>query len=459
MKLRTTTPSALSQALALSAALSLSSGAAQSQEGSHDWVKAAADGQAAQVIEWRRHLHQNPELGNQELKTSAFVAEHLRQMGLEVHSGVAGTGVVAVLHGAHPGPTVGLRADMDALPIKEATGLPFASQAQGQFFGKTVDVMHACGHDGHTSMLLGAAQILSAHQDQVSGTVVFIFQPAEEGPSNIDIYAKNAQSWGARRMVQEGVIEQYGIQAMFALHVLSSSRTGHITYKVGTAFNSSDSFRIRLHGTQTHGSAPWLGADPIVAAGSVISAMQTLVSRRTDVTQGMGVVSVGSIHAGTANNIIPADLEMQGTIRADNARIRKTLTEALPDLVEQTAAAQQVKAETKVVEMMPLTINSAQLTRALAPAMSKAADGNAKEVFQLLPGSEDFAYFAEKVPGMYVFLGQTAPGIDLATAPVVHSPNVMLDENTLVTGVRAHIEFVLGYAEYAKQLTPHKVKL
>ncbi|WXL26546.1 amidohydrolase [Ectopseudomonas mendocina] len=436
-------------ALALIAALSAASLVAHAD---NNWVKQAADAQADEVIQWRRHLHEHPELGNQEHETSAFVADHLRKFGLEVHTGIAGTGVVAVLKGGQPGPTVGLRADMDALPIKEATGLPFASKAKGNYFFKTVDVMHACGHDGHTAMLLGAAKILSAHKDKVSGTVVFVFQPAEEGPSNIDIYAEGAPSWGARRMVEEGVIERFGIQAMFAMHVLSASHTGHITYRVGTAFNSSDSFRIRLQGTQTHGSAPWLGTDPITASASVINAMQTLVSRRADITQGMGVVTVGSIHAGTANNIIPADVEMQGTIRSDNAEIRHTLTSELPDLVQKTAAAQHVKAETKVVEMMPLTINSEQLTRALAPAMSRASDGRAEEVFQSLPGSEDFAYFANKVPGMYVLLGQTAPDVDVRTAPVVHSPNVMLDENTLVTGVRAHIEFVLGYAEYVKQL-------
>jgi amidohydrolase len=436
-------------ALPLLAALSAVNSLAQADD---NWVKQAATAQTDQVIEWRRHLHQHPELSNQEHNTSAYVANHLRKLGLKVHTGIAGTGVVAVLKGDLPGPTVGLRADMDALPIKEATGLPFASKAQGDYFGKTVDVMHACGHDAHTAMLMGAARLMSQNKDKIPGTVVFVFQPSEEGPSNIDIYADNAPSWGARRMVEEGVIERFGIQAMFAMHVTSDSHTGEIAYKPGIAFNSSDSFRIRLLGKQAHGSAPWDGADPIVASANVINAMQTLVNRRAKLTLGMGVVSVGSIHGGTANNVIPEEIILNGTIRSDSAPIRETLTTQLAEVVSKTAEAQMVKADVKVVEMMPLTINNPDLTQALAPAMARASDGHAEEIANQRSGSEDFAYFAQKVPGLYVFLGQTPQGRDLNTAANNHTPTVYLDEATLNTGVRAHVEFVLGYADYAKQL-------
>jgi amidohydrolase len=438
-------------ALPLAVALSAASTFTQAQAANENWVKHAATAQADQVIEWRRHLHQHPELGNQEHNTSAFVATTLRKMGLAVHMEFGGTGVVAVLKGDLPGPVVGLRADMDALPIKEATGLPFASKAQADYFGKTVDVMHACGHDAHTAMLMGAARLLAKNRDKVPGTVVFVFQPAEEGPSNIDIFAKDAAKWGAKRMVAEGLLEKFGIQAMFAMHVASDSYSGEISYKPGITFNSSDSFRIRLLGKQAHGSTPWEGADPIVASANVLNAMQTLVNRRAQLTVGMGVVSVGSIHGGTANNIIPEEVIMNGTIRSDSASIRETLTSQLAELVSKTAQAQQVQAEVQVVEMMPLTVNNAELTYALAPAMAKASDGHAEEIANQRSGSEDFAYYAQKVPGLYVFLGQTPKGRDLKTAAGNHTPTVFLDEETLTTGVRAHAEFVLGYANYAKQ--------
>lgn len=417
------------------------------------WVVQSAKAVESQVIDWRRHIHQHPELGNLEVKTAAMVAKELKKMGLQVHTGIAGTGVVAVLQGGLPGPTVGLRADMDALPVKETSGLPFASQAKGMYFGKEVDVMHACGHDAHTAMLLGAASVLSQNKDKVPGKVVFIFQPAEEGGANIDVFDPKAPSWGAKRMVEEGVMEKFGIESVFGVHVMSNAHAGEIQYKVGAALNSADGFRIKLEGKQAHGSMPWTGADPIVASANVINGMQTLVSRQANLSEGMGVVTVGSIHGGTAGNIVTGEVTMEGTIRSNAPGIRNTLTGKLPEMVTKTAEAQGVHADVHVAKIMPVTMNDANLTRAMVPALQKASDGKATETFVNQAASEDFSYFAEKVPGLYVFLGATPKDQDPAKAASNHNPGFFVDESTLITGVRSHVEFVLGYADYAKTLT------
>ncbi|WP_313602947.1 amidohydrolase [Comamonas jiangduensis] len=417
------------------------------------WVVQSAKAVESQVIDWRRHIHQHPELGNLEVKTAAMVAKELKKMGLQVHTGIAGTGVVAVLQGGLPGPTVGLRADMDALPVKETSGLPFASQAKGMYFGKEVDVMHACGHDAHTAMLLGAASVLSQNKDKVPGKVVFIFQPAEEGGANIDVFDPKAPSWGAKRMVEEGVMEKFGIESVFGVHVMSNAHAGEIQYKVGAALNSADGFRIKLEGKQAHGSMPWTGADPIVASANVINGMQTLVSRQASLSEGMGVVTVGSIHGGTAGNIVTGEVTMEGTIRSNAPGIRNTLTGKLPEMVTKTAEAQGVHADVHVAKIMPVTMNDANLTRAMVPALQKASDGKATETFVNQAASEDFSYYAEKVPGLFVFLGGTPKDQDPAKAASNHNPGFFVDESTLITGVRSHVEFVLGYADYAKTLT------
>lgn len=417
------------------------------------WVVQSAKAVESQVIDWRRHIHQHPELGNLEVKTAAMVAKELKKMGLQVHTGISGTGVVAVLQGGLPGPTVGLRADMDALPVKETSGLPFASQAKGMYFGKEVDVMHACGHDAHTAMLLGAASVLSQNKDKVPGKVVFIFQPAEEGGANIDVFDPQAPSWGAKRMVEEGVMEKFGIESVFGVHVMSNAHAGEIQYKVGAALNSADGFRIKLEGKQAHGSMPWTGADPIVASANVINGMQTLVSRQANLSEGMGVVTVGSIHGGTAGNIVTGEVTMEGTIRSNAPGIRNTLTGKLPEMVTKTAEAQGVHADVHVAKIMPVTMNDANLTRAMVPALQKASDGKATETFVNQAASEDFSYYAEKVPGLFVFLGATPKDQDPAKAASNHNPGFFVDESTLITGVRSHVEFVLGYADYAKTLT------
>lgn len=412
------------------------------------WVGTGVETVAKEVVGFRHHIHQHPELGNQEVKTAAYVAEHLKKLGLQVHTGIAGTGVVAVLTGKLPGPTVGLRADMDALPVKETSGLPFASKAKGMYFGKEVDLMHACGHDAHTAMLMSAATVMAANMDKIPGKVVFIFQPAEEGAADIDVFAGNKETWGARRMVEEGVLEKFGIDAVFGVHVMSNLHTGRIEYKSGAALNSADGFQIKLTGKQAHGSMPWTGADPIVAGADVVMGIQTIISRQANLSQGMGVISVGSINAGTAGNIIPGELTMQGTIRSNSPVVRDTLLSALPVMVENTAKAHHVQAEVKVADIMPVTVNNPELTQAMVPALQKASFGKAAVSTQNQSASEDFSYFSQKVPGLYVFLGVTPLDKDPAKAASNHNPGFFVDDGALVTGVRSHIEFVLGYAAW-----------
>lgn len=409
------------------------------------WVEAAAAAVEDQLIAFRRHIHQHPELGNQEAGTAAYVARHLESLGLEVHTGIARTGVIGVLKGGLDGATIGLRADMDALPVKEATGLPFASRQKGVYFGEEVDVSHACGHDAHTAMLMAAATVMARNRDKVPGTVVFIFQPAEEGAADTDPFDADAQSWGARRMVEEGVLDRFGIEAIFGVHVMSNAHTGRIQYKPGATLNSADGFRVKLEGRQAHGSMPWRGADTIVAGAQIITGLQGIVSRQVDLSQGMGVVTVGSVKAGTAPNIVPGELTMEGTLRSNAPAIRDTITRAVPVVIENTATAHGVHAHVEIAEFAPVTMNDADLTEAMVPALQRASHGNAQEIDKNQAASEDFAYFAEKVPGLYVFLGVTPEDQDLGKAASNHHPAFFIDEAALVTGVRSHVEFVLEY--------------
>jgi len=413
------------------------------------WVKKAALNVQEEVVRLRRQIHQHPELGNQEFETAKLVAEELRKYGIEVRTGVARTGVIGVLKGGMPGPVMGLRADMDALPMPEQTGLPFASKAKAMYQGKESAVMHACGHDTHTAMLLGAARLLAEHREEIAGTVVFIFQPAEEGGADIDNFAQGAEV-GARKMIAEGVLNDPKIEVMFGLHVIAGIPSGELRYRPGAIMNSADGLRIKLNGTQAHGSMPWKSNDPIVASAQVINGMQTLVSRRADLTKGMAVVSVGSIHAGTAPNSIPQDLEMLGTIRTSNNDVRKTVLGDLPGMVSKIAEANGVKPEVELSEYAPVLVNDPTLTEGMIPALRRASDGKASLLETSFSASEDFAHYASRVPSLFVLLGATTPGQDMAKAPINHSPFFTVDETTFSTGVRAHVEFVLAYPAFAK---------
>nr|WP_051148080.1 amidohydrolase [Pseudomonas resinovorans] len=428
----------------LSLALMGAVSSAMCQAADTSWVDAAVASVNPQVIDLRHTIHQNPELGNMEVKTSALVAKHLKSLGLDVRTGVGKTGVVGVLKGGKPGPVVALRADMDALPVKEMTGLPFASKAQGVRMGKTVPVMHACGHDTHTAMLLGAARVLSEHRDQVAGTVVFLFQPAEEGAADVDDFDTHSVI-GAKAMIRDGALDSPKVEAVFGVHVMAGQPTGHLYYKPGAALNSADDFRITVTGVQTHGSAPWSGADPIVASEKIIDGLQTLVSRRIDLTKGMGVISVGTINGGTATNIIPETVSLSGTIRTNSPEIRDTILTKMPNLVEGIASAYETKAKLELVQFAPVTVNNVALTEAMVPALELAAPGKVERLTSSLSPSEDFSLYAEKVPGLFVFLGATPEGEDMSKVANNHSPYFQVDDATLATGVKAHVQFVLNY--------------
>ena len=408
------------------------------------WVDPAVASVNQDVIDLRHTIHQNPELGNMEVKTAALVADRLKALGIEVRTQVGKTGVVGVLKGGLPGPVVALRADMDALPVKEMNDLPYASKATGIRLGKTVPVMHACGHDTHTAMLLGAARVLAEHRDQVAGTVVFLVQPAEEGAADVDD-SQTDTLIGAQAMIRDGALDAPKVEAIFGVHVMAGYPTGHLYYKAGTVLNSSDQFRITLNGQQTHGSAPWSGADPIVASSAVIGGLQTLVSRRADLSQGMAVVSVGTINGGSASNIIPQSVELTGTIRSNSPAIRDTILKKMPPLVQGIASAYETRGDLLLLNHTPVTVNNPGLTEAMVPALELAAPGKVERLPASLSPSEDFSYYAQKVPGLFVFLGATPADQDMASAPNNHSPYFTADDATLATGVKAHVQFVLNY--------------
>ena len=430
--------------LPLGIALLSTFSAAFCQASDFSWVDPAVASVSEDVIELRHTIHQNPELGNMEVKTSELVAQQLKALGLEVRTHIGKTGVVGVLKGGKPGPVVALRADMDALPVKEMTGLPFASTATGVRRGKTVPVMHACGHDTHTAMLLGAAKVLAEHRNEVAGTVVFLFQPAEEGAADVDEFEADAVI-GARAMIRDGALDSPKVEAIFGVHVMAGYPTGHLYYKSGTVLNSNDAFRITVKGQQTHGSAPWSGVDPIIASENIVGGLQTLVSRRIDMTKGMGVISVGTMNAGAASNIIPETAELTGTIRTNNASIRNTILQKMPPLVNGIASAYETKANLLLVNIAPVTINNPALTEAMVPALELAAPGKVERLESSLSPSEDFSFYAEKVPGLFVFLGATPADQDMQKVPNNHSPYFTADDATLATGVKAHVQFVLNY--------------
>ncbi|RUO48509.1 M20 family metallopeptidase [Pseudidiomarina donghaiensis] len=391
------------------------------------------------VIEWRRDLHQHPELSNREFRTAKVVAEHLEALGLEVQTGVAHTGVVGLLKGAKPGPTIALRADMDALPVTELTDVPFASKAVSEYRGKEVGVMHACGHDLHVAMLMGAAEQLTAMRDQLAGNVVFIFQPAEEG-------APADEEGGAELMLKEGMFKQYQPEAVFGIHVWSAGNTGQIGYREGPLMASSDRFEINVKGRQTHGSRPWGGVDPIVAAGQIISNTQSIVSRQVDITKAPAVVSFGIVEGGVRNNIIPDEVYLEGTIRNFDMGNRAQIFENLKTTAEMTAKASGAEAHVHIDEGYPVTINNPELTRQMLPTMQRVAGADNVKVNALVTGAEDFSFYALEVPGLFVFLGITPEGQNPAEAPSNHSPYFYADEDALKTGTELYVNWVFDYA-------------
>jgi amidohydrolase len=393
------------------------------------------------LIAWRRDIHQHPELGDQEVRTSKLVAEHLRSLGLEVRTGVARTGVVGILRGGKPGRTVALRADMDALPVKELTGLPFASKEMANYLGKPVPVMHACGHDCHTAMLMATAEVLAGLKDQLPGTVMFIFQPAEEGSSMFE--ATSGRSWGARLMLEEGLFKDIKPDAVFGLHVMPGP-LGQVSYRKGATTASSDTLEIIIKGKQGHGGMPWNTVDPVTTSALVITGLQTVVSRRANLTQSPLVITVGTIQGGTAANVVPESVRMTGTIRAYDEKVR---AQALSDLrlaVEKIAESAGATAKVTITKNYPTTVNDEALTNRMAPVLKRAADGKVAEA-PLAGASEDFSFYAREVPGLYVFLGVTPRDQDPTKAAPNHNPSFFVDESALVVGTRTMASLAVNF--------------
>lgn len=385
------------------------------------------------LIAWRRDIHQHPELGDRETRTARLVAEHLRGLGLEVRTGVARTGVVGILKGAKPGRTVALRADMDALPIKEPAGLPFASKATAQVEGEQVSVMHACGHDAHTAILMATAEVLAGMKNDLPGTVVFIFQPAEEGSSVVA--SSSGKSWGAKLMLDEGVFKKTKPDAVFGLHVLPG-RSGQIFYRSGPTMASGDDLRIIVNGKQGHGGMPWNTIDPVTTSALIISGLQTVVSRKADLTASPTAVTIGTIHGGSSTNIVPETVEMTGTLRAYDEQVRAQAQQDIRVTAENIARSAGAKAEVSISKTYDVTINDEALAERMLPVLKRAAGGQVTRS-SLQGASEDFSFFAQKVPGLFVFLGITPRDQDPATAAPNHNPNFFVDESALVVGARA----------------------
>ena len=402
------------------------------------------DGVAAvepRMIAWRRDIHQHPELGEQETRTAALVAAHLTELGLDVREGVGRTGVVGILKGAKPGRLVALRADMDALPVQEPEGLPFASRERGIYHGTEVDVMHACGHDAHTAMLMAVAEVLTGLRDQLRGSVMFIFQPAEEGSSLV--LPGQGASWGAKRMLEDGLFQAGTPDAVFALHVMPGA-SGELSWRSGATTAASDMLDIRVTGSQGHGGMPWNTVDPVVTAAQVIMGVQTVVSRKANLARSPAVVTIGTVNGGSGPNIVPEEVAMTGTIRTYDEQVRETLRDDLIRSVEGVSASAGAMAEVSIEPMYASTINDPALAARMAPVLERAADG--KVAAAELPGAaEDFSYFAQAAPGLYVFLGVTPEGQDPTTAAPNHNPEFFVDESALQVGVRAMAMMAADY--------------
>ena len=403
----------------------------------HQRIDQAAGQLLPKLTTWRRDLHQNPELGNREVRTSKMMADHLRALGLEVRTGVGKTGVVGVLRGGKPGPVVALRSDMDALPVTEDTGLAFASTVRADYNGRDVGVMHACGHDYHMSMLMGAAEVLAGIKADVPGTVVFIFQPAEEG-------APGGEEGGASLMIKDGALDNPKVEAIFGLHVFPKA-LGSIEYRPRGIMAAGNSFTIVVRGRGAHGAMPASGIDPIVVSAQIVLGIQTIVSRQIDLTTAPAVITVGAIEGGNRVNIIPDTVKLMGTIRTFDPEMQQQIHARLKRTAEQIAAAAGATAEVSIEDGYPVTWNDPALADRMAPSLKRIASDRFNANGQPTATSEDFAFYQKKVPGLFFFLGVAPEGADLSTIPVNHSAKFSPDEGALVTGVRALASVAVDY--------------
>lgn len=408
-------------------------------------ISTKADALQDKIIAWRRDFHQNPELGNREVRTAGIIAAHLKSLGIEVQTGVATTGVVGILKGGKPGPVVALRADMDGLPVTERVNLPFASKVKTNYNGTEVGAMHACGHDSHMAILMGVAEVLSGMKKDLKGTVKFIFQPAEEG-------APLGEKGGAEQMVKEGVLENPKVDVIFGLHINSQTEVGKIVYRPGGTMAGVSDMQIIVKGRSAHGAYPWSSIDPIVVSAQIISSLQSVVSRNVNVTENPAVVTVGVIKGGTRFNIIPESVEMDGTLRYFTAADEKLVTENVRRIAIKTAEAYGASAEVKIplTNKYPVTFNDVGLTAKMLPTLEASAG---KENVLLRPpvtGAEDFSFYQEKVPGLFFFLGGMPKGGNALTAPSHHTPDFYLDESGFTLGVKALCNLTLNYMAMGK---------
>ncbi len=401
-------------------------------------IDAATAKLVPKLVEWRRHIHQYPELSNREVKTAKFVEDHLRRLGLEVRTGIAKTGVVGILKGGQPGPVIGLRADMDALPVTERNSLPFLSKERAEFNGQQVGVMHACGHDTHVAMLMGTAEVLAGMKDKIKGTVVFIFQPAEEGPPA-------GEEGGAPLMVKEGVMDNPKIDAIFGIHVNSQTEIGKIKYKSGAEMAASDWFTIKVKGKQTHGSQPWLGIDPIAAATQIFTGLQMIVARESELTKAPVVITVGKINGGVRENIIPEEITMAGTIRTLDSAMQKDVHEKIRLTATKIAESMGATAEVTIEKKAPVTFNTPELVKKMLPSLEKAVGKENVLETEWTTGAEDFAFYGSKAPSFFFFVGGMPKGKNPKDAAPHHTPDFMLDDSRLDVGVKAFCNIVFDY--------------
>ncbi|GMM70708.1 M20 family metallopeptidase [Alteromonas gracilis] len=403
-------------------------------------VDELADKVEPDVIKWRHHFHEFPELSNREFKTAEYVANYLKSLGLDVQTGVAKTGVVAILDSGNPGPVVALRADMDGLPVKEQNDLSYRSTQVGEYNGKEVPVMHACGHDTHMAMLMGAAKILTHMKGELKGKVKFIFQPAEEG-------APAGEKGGAEVMVAEGVLKNPDVDAIFGLHINANTDVGKVRYNAGGTMAAVDPFKIVIHGKQAHGAYPWKSVDPVVTAAQMIMSIQTIVSRELKLIDDAAVVSIGSIHGGNRSNIIPNEVEMVGTIRTLNKAAREHIYESLPRKVKAIAESMGAEAELTLPldYSYPITYNDPELTQAMLPTMQRTAGAENTLLSKPVTGAEDFSFFQEQVPGLYVWVGGKPLDVSEKDSPAHHTPEFYVDDAGMKLGVKLLTNFTLDY--------------
>lgn len=398
----------------------------------------------SKVIEWRRDFHQNPELSNREFKTADKIAKHLKNLGLEVQTGIAHTGVVGILKGGKPGPVVALRADIDGLPVTERTPVPFASKVKSTYNGIETGVMHACGHDTHIAILMGTAEVLTKIKNDINGTVKFIFQPAEEG-------MPPGENGGAKMMVEEGVLKNPDVDAIFGLHIGAGTDVGKIEYRPGGIMAASQRFVIKVKGKQTHGSRPWGGIDPIVVSAQIINGLQTIISRDTELTKEAAVITVGLIRGGVRSNIIPEEVEMIGTIRTLDYDMQKKLNDEMMRRVPAIAEAFGAKAEIEIDKGYPITFNHVNLVKEMLPSLQRTAGTENVILINAITGAEDFSYFQKKVPGFYFFLGGKPLDVKPEDAASHHTPDFFIDESGLKLGVRSFVNLTLDYMNNHKK--------